>query len=389
LPDEITNALDQNKEVVVSAVLSGNRNFEGRVHPQVQANYLASPPLVVAYALAGTVDIDLLNEPIGYDKSGNPVMLSEIWPTQREILETIQRSINPAMFHKHYEQVFDGNPTWNAIPETSSQVYEWDEKSTYVQEPPFFLDITVDLPPVRPIQGARVLGLFKDSITTDHISPAGSIHKSSAAGKYLLEHGVELRDFNTYGTRRGNDRIMTRGTFANTRLKNELIPGKEGSITLYLPTGEQMSIYDAAMRYKEDNTPLVILAGGDYGMGSSRDWAAKGTMLLGVRAVIAKSFERIHRSNLVFMGILPLVFKSGEGWQELGLNGHEVFTLDLPETLVPGQDIIVHYTRPDGTAGSFVTTMRVDTPIEIEYYRNGGILHTVLRNLLKENAQPA
>ncbi len=384
LPQQVAQAV-QEGDLVAAAVLSGNRNFEGRISPLVKANYLASPPLVVAYALAGTVDIDLNTEPLGVDKQGNPVYLRDIWPSQQEILETVQQSISPELFQTQYGNVYTGNADWNAIPSTGGDVYGWDESSTYVQEPPFFVNLSADAQPIQPISGARVLGMFGDSITTDHISPAGDIAVKSPAGEYLISKGVEKADFNTYGTRRGNDRVMTRGTFANIRIRNQMIPGSEGGVTLHLPTGEQMSIYDAAMRYINAGTPLIILAGADYGMGSSRDWAAKGTYLLGVKAVIAKSFERIHRSNLVMMGVLPLQFKAGEGWDTLGLTGKEHFELvGLDDSLQPGQKLTVKATADDGSVKTFTVDVRINTPVELEYYRNGGILHTVLRNFLKQ-----
>ena len=383
LPQQVAAAV-QEGNLVAAAVLSGNRNFEGRINPLVKANYLASPPLVVAYALAGTVDIDFETEPLGFDRQGQAVYLRDIWPSQREILDTIQQNISAELFRSQYGNVYTGNPTWNAIPSTDEAVYTWDEASTYIQEPPFFVNLSLALQPIQPIAGARVLGLFGDSITTDHISPAGDIAVNSPAGRYLIERGVAKEDFNTYGTRRGNDRVMTRGTFANIRLRNQLIPGSEGGVTLYLPTGEQMSIYDASQRYIADGTPLIILAGADYGMGSSRDWAAKGTYLLGVKAVIAKSFERIHRSNLVMMGVLPVQFQPGEGWDTLGLTGHEVYDIiGLDDQLQPMQNVTVKATAGDGTVRTFTATVRINTPVELEYYRNGGILHTVLRNFLK------
>lgn len=383
LPEQVSNAV-QEGDLVAAAVLSGNRNFEGRINPFVKANYLASPPLVVAYALAGTVDIDLNTEPIGYDKQGQPVMLKEIWPSQQEIIDTVQTSLSADLFKQQYGNVYTGNEMWNAIPSTDEPVYLWNDASTYIQEPPFFIDMPLETPQIQPVKGARVLGLFGDSITTDHISPAGDIAVKSPAGQFLINKGVERGDFNTYGTRRGNDRIMTRGTFANIRLRNQIIPGSEGGVTEYLPTGEQMSIYDASVKYIADGTPLVIFAGADYGMGSSRDWAAKGTYLLGVKAVIAKSFERIHRSNLVMMGVLPLQFKAGEGWDTLGLTGREsVEIVGLDETLQPMQQLTVKATAADGSVKTFSVEARINTPVELEYYRNGGILHTVLRNFLK------
>jgi len=383
LPEQVSNAV-QEGDLVAAAVLSGNRNFEGRINPFVKANYLASPPLVVAYALAGTVDIDLNTEPIGYDKQGQPVMLKEIWPSQQEIVDTVQTSLSADLFKQQYGNVYTGNEMWNAIPSTDEPVYLWNDASTYIQEPPFFIDMPLETPQIQPVKGARVLGLFGDSITTDHISPAGDIAVKSPAGQFLINKGVERADFNTYGTRRGNDRIMTRGTFANIRLRNQIIPGSEGGVTEYLPTGEQMSIYDASVKYIADGTPLVIFAGADYGMGSSRDWAAKGTYLLGVKAVIAKSFERIHRSNLVMMGVLPLQFKAGEGWDILGLTGREAIEIvGLDENLQPMQELTVKATAADGSVKTFTVEARINTPVELEYYRNGGILHTVLRNFLK------
>lgn len=384
LPESVANAI-QEGDLVAAAVLSGNRNFEGRINPFVKANYLASPPLVVAYALAGTVDIDLNTEPIGTGRDGQPVYLKDIWPTQQEILETVQTALSPDLFRSQYGNVYTGNEMWNAIPSTDEAVYQWDETSTYVQEPPFFVNLSLDVPDLKPISGARVLAMLGDSVTTDHISPAGDIAVNSPAGQYLLERGVQKPDFNTYGARRGNDRIMTRGTFANIRLRNQLLPGSEGGVTVYLPTGEQMSIFDASQQYMADGTPLVVLAGHDYGMGSSRDWAAKGAQQLGVTVVIAKSFERIHRSNLVMMGVLPLQFKDGEGWDTLGLTGRETFAiLGLDETLRPRQTVTVTATAEDGTVTTFEAEVRINTPVEMEYYRNGGILHTVLRNFLKQ-----
>ena len=382
LPGKVVEAINE-ADLVAAAVISGNRNFEGRVSPHVRANFLASPPLVVAYALAGTVDIDLTSEPLGTDKNGEPVYLKDIWPSTQEILDTIAENVTPEMFKRKYAHVFSGNEAWNRISGGEGDVYEWDEKSTYIQEPPFFIGITPQTPDVTPIQGARVLALLKDSITTDHISPAGAIPVDSPAGKYLIEHGVAPRDFNSYGSRRGNDRVMTRGTFANIRLKNQLVPGVEGGYTVYMPTGEQMTIFDAAMRYKEDGTPLVVIAGKEYGTGSSRDWAAKGTLLLGVRAVIAESFERIHRSNLVGMGVLPLQFKPGLNAANLGLDGSEVYEIEgLSNDLAPQSELTVKATRADGSTVNFQVVVRLDTPLEVFYYRNGGILHTVLRNML-------
>ncbi len=382
LPVEVIKAIEEG-DLVVSAVLSGNRNFEGRVSPHTRANYLASPPLVVAYALAGTVGIDLSSEPIGQDSSGNDVFLKDIWPSQKEVLDAIASAVSPEMFRERYASVFTGNETWNKIESPSGALYEWDENSTYIQEPPFFVDLTPEPGDIAPIRGARTLVMLGDSITTDHISPAGVIKKDQPAGQYLIEHGVDFADFNSYGSRRGNDRVMTRGTFANIRLRNLLAPGTEGGVTTYLPTGQQMSIYDASRKYLEDNTPLVVLAGKDYGMGSSRDWAAKGTNLLGVKAVMAVSFERIHRSNLVGMGVLPLQFREGEDRESLGLTGQETFDIDdLSNDLKPGQSVTVH-AKGSGGDKTFQMTARLDTPVEVDYYRHGGILHMVLRQLAK------
>ncbi len=380
--DEIANAVKEN-DLVVSAVLSGNRNFEGRINPVVRANYLASPPLVVAFAIAGTVDIDLQSEPLGYDRDGNPVYLSEIWPSEQEIQETLSSSVSAEMFKQQYANVYTGNEQWNAIPVAGGDLYEWDPQSTYIRNPPYFTGMTLDVPPLRSINGARVLALLGDSVTTDHISPAGSIPKDSPAGRYLIEHGVDPRDFNSYGARRGNHEVMMRGTFANIRLRNQLVPGVEGGYTIYHPTGEQTTIYDAAMRYQQDGTPLIVLAGKEYGTGSSRDWAAKGTFLLGVRAVIAESFERIHRSNLIGMGVLPLEFCGGDSWQDLGLTGRETFTIEGIEDLQPGQLLTVRAVTDDGDERVFTVKARIDSEGELAYYRHGGILQYVLRNLAR------
>jgi aconitate hydratase len=382
LPEPIANAIEK-ADLVACSVLSGNRNFEGRINPHVKANYLASPPLVVAYALAGTMDINLQDEPIAKSRNGDLVYLKDIWPTQKEVNDAVESSISPDMFRKQYAGVEGGNEEWNAIPVAGGELFQWKETSTYVQEPPFFAELSRDVKPIAAIRGAKVLVMVGDSVTTDHISPAGSIKKDSPAGKYLMENGVRPLDFNSYGSRRGNDRVMTRGTFANIRLRNLLAPGTEGGVTRYLPTGEVMPIYDASMKYQADHVPLVVLAGKDYGMGSSRDWAAKGTALLGVKAVIAESFERIHRSNLVGMGILPLVFKKGQNRSSLGLTGEGAFDFVVDDSLKPGQDVTVRVTPADGSAPrEFLTTCRIDTPVELEYYRNGGILHTVLRRML-------
>jgi aconitate hydratase len=383
LPEYIGRAIDEGS-LVAAAVLSGNRNFEGRIHAQVQANFLASPPLVVALALAGTVDIDLVNDPLAHDPNGEPVYLRDLWPTQEEVRHAITSYVRPEMFEEQYGHVFEGNEIWNKIPAPQGELYAWDPESTYIQEPPFFVGLTPEPAPVGDVQGARVLALLGDSVTTDHISPAGSIRPSSPAGRYLLEHGVERADFNQYGTRRGNHEVMMRGTFANPRIKNRLLPGVEGPETVYQPTGERMSIYDAAMKYVADGTPLVVIAGKEYGSGSSRDWAAKGPMLQGVKAVIVESFERIHRSNLVGMGVLPLQFLPGQNQETLGLTGFESYdVLGIGEDLQPGQRLTVRATDKEGHAQTFEVILRIDTPVEVNYYRNGGILQLVLRNMLK------
>jgi aconitate hydratase len=383
LPEPISQAVKKN-DLVVSGVLSGNRNFEGRINPDVKANYLASPPLVVAYALAGTTDIDFEKEPIGAGKKGAPVYLRDIWPTHAEVQAVVDQCVLPEMFEQQYGDIWHKNPKWNAIKTSEGELYEFDPDSTYIQEPPFLVDLPTEPGPIQPIRGARCLAAFGDSVTTDHISPAGSIAKDSPAGKYLISLGVEPRDFNSYGARRGNDRVMTRGTFANIRIRNLLAPGTEGGVTRHLPDGEVMSIFDAAMKYKSDDVPLVVLAGAEYGSGSSRDWAAKGPFLQGVRAVLAASYERIHRSNLVMMGILPLEFEPGVTWQSTGLSGEETFDLpELSDNITPRQKMKVAATTPNGQRKEFSCTMRIDTPVELDYYRNGGILQTVLRKLLK------
>ena len=383
LPVEVEKAIEEGN-LIVSGVLSGNRNFEGRIHQNVKANYLASPPLVVAYALAGTVDIDLSKDPIGKDKEGNDVYMKDIWPTTDEILEHLDDAVRPELFHKMYSGIEDSNEEWNNIPVTGGQLYEWNDESTYIQEPPFFVGLSEDSVPIKPIKDARVLVKVGDSITTDHISPAGAIKREAPAGEYLVKHGVKEADFNSYGSRRGNDRVMTRGTFANVRLRNQLAPGTEGGYTTYLPSGEVMSIFEASEKYKKDNTDLVVLAGKEYGTGSSRDWAAKGTLLLGIKAVIAESYERIHRSNLVGMGVLPLQFAEGETMESLGFNGFEHFDIHVGDDVKPKQEIDVTATDKDGNETKFKAIVRLDTPVEVDYYRNGGILHTVLRNFLKE-----
>ena len=383
LPEAVAKAVEEGR-IVAAAVLSGNRNFEGRVNPLTRANYLASPPLVVAYALAGTVDIDLENDPLGTGSDGRPVYLREIWPSQAEIRDAIATALKPEMFLQSYGNVFDGNPRWNAIPVGGGERYAWDEKSTYIHEPPFFHGLTLDPAPRTDILGARVLVMVADSVTTDHISPAGDIANDSPAGRFLRERGVEKKDFNSYGARRGNDLVMVRGTFANIRLKNQLVPGSEGNVTVHFPSGESLAIFDASARYQKDGTPLMVLAGKEYGTGSSRDWAAKGTLLLGVRAVLAESFERIHRSNLVGMGILPLVYENGQTAETLGLTGRETFdVLGLGGELKPRQSVKVRARREDGSVVEFTAIARLDTPVDVDYYRNGGILQTVLRSLAK------
>ncbi len=388
LNPEIESAIVQN-DLVTAAVLSGNRNFEARIHQNIRANFLMSPPLVVAFALAGRVDIDLTNEPLGRDKDGVDVYLKDIWPTLEEIREAMRTSLKPEVFQKLYTGFADQNPKWNEVPASVGQIYEWDSTSTYIQEPPFFIGFGMEAGTIADIVGARPMGIFGDSVTTDHISPAGAIKPSSPAGKYLVENGIAASDFNSYGSRRGNDRVMTRGTFANVRIKNLMIPAKpdgtrvEGGFTVHQPTGELLSIYDACQRYTESGTPLVVFAGQEYGTGSSRDWAAKGTRLLGIKAVVAESFERIHRSNLVGMGVLPLQFPEGTSATSLGLNGSETFDITgLSETIQPRQDVTLTIHRADGSAQSLAVRLRIDTPIEIDYYRHGGILPFVLRQLL-------
>ena len=383
LPDNISKAVTDN-DFVVGAVLSGNRNFEGRVHALTKANYLASPMLVVAYALAGNLKVDIARDPIGHDAKGKPVYLKDIWPSNKEIAAMVRKYVTPAMFKKRYADVFKGDPNWRKIKVDASQTYSWNGKSTYVQHPPYFEGMSMTPTPITDIKGARLLALLGDKITTDHISPAGSIKKDGPAGKYLTDHGVPYADFNSYGARRGNHEVMMRGTFANIRLRNEMVPGTEGGITKYVPTGETMSIYDAAMQYKDSGTPLVIVAGKEYGNGSSRDWAAKGTILLGVKAVIAESYERIHRSNLVGMGVVPLQFLPGTTRQSLGLDGSEKFDITgLASGLKPRMKLPVTITRADGKAQTIEVLCRIDTLDEIDYYKNGGILHYVLRNLAK------
>ena len=383
LAEPVAEAVQEN-DLVVAAVLSGNRNFEGRIHPQVRASFLASPPLVVAYALAGTVDIDLTNDPIGTDINGDNVYLRDIWPTQEEVREVVSKAVTPEVFSKNYASVFEGDEHWRSLSDSTGTLFEWDPRSTYIQEPPFFQGMSEQPEPIKDIHAARVLVMVDDSITTDHISPAGSFSATSPAGKYLIEKGVERRDFNTYGARRGNHEVMMRGTFGNIRLRNRLVPNKEGYYTVHLPDGKETTIYEASEQYKQENVPLIVIAGKEYGSGSSRDWAAKGPLLLGVRAAIAESFERIHRSNLVGMGILPLQFKEGENKESLKLTGRETYDIEgLEQGLKPRQQVTVKVTREDGSTFSFQTTARLDSPIDVTYYENGGILQTVLRKLLQ------
>jgi len=369
-------------DLVVSAVLSGNRNFEGRVHPLTKTNYLASPPLVVAYALAGSTALDITREPLGVGKDGKPVYLKDIWPTPWEVAEVMRQFVTPEMFRERYADVFTGTKTWQKVEVSGTELYEWNENSTYIRKPPFFEGMTTDRQEIQPLTGMQVLALFGDSVTTDHISPAGQIAPGSPAALYLLEKGIEQKDWNSYGSRRGNDQVMSRGTFANIRIHNLLVPGIEGNATVYHPTGERMTFFDAAMRYKDVSIPLCILAGKEYGSGSSRDWAAKGPFMQGVKAVIAESYERIHRSNLIGMGILPLQFIDGESAKNLKLTGTETFAIDISDASVPQQDVKVSATAPDGTVTAFKAVSRIDTPIEIQYYRDGGILRTVLKKLV-------
>jgi aconitate hydratase len=382
LPGEVAKAVT-GSDLVAAAVLSGNRNFEGRINPLVKASFLASPPLVVAYALAGTVDIDLDREPLGTGTDGKPVFLRDLWPSQEEISQAMGQSVQRGMFTDKYASVFEGSEIWQGIKVAGGDLYEWDEASTYIHHPPYFQDLSLELPPTRDIRGARVLGLFGDSITTDHISPAGNIAADSPAGHYLQERGVQPRDFNSYGSRRGNDLVMARGTFANIRLKNLLVAPREGNLTRHFPSGDEISLFDAAMKYKDEGVPCIVIAGKEYGTGSSRDWAAKGPMLQGVKAVIAESFERIHRSNLVGMGILPLRFEDGQNAESLGLDGSEVYDIrGLRGELAPQALVSVRATRPDGRAVEFQVRSLLNTQVEVDYYRNGGILHTVIRHLV-------
>ena len=382
LDEDIENAIDE-ANLIVGSVLSGNRNFEGRIHQKVKANYLASPPLVVAYALAGTLDIDLFNDPIGYNSDDEPVMLSDIWPSEDEINETLQNSLTPEMFRVRYSDVLE-EPRWDSIPSDKSALYPWEEESTYIRLPSFFEGIKAEPSPIQPIKNARVLLKLGDSVTTDHISPAGAFPHHGPAGQYLVRNGVELKDFNSFGSRRGNHEVMMRGTFANIRIKNQIAEGTEGGWTTHFPTGEVVSVFEASQRYQLDGTDLVVLAGSQYGTGSSRDWAAKGTLLLGVRAVIATSFERIHRSNLVGMGVLPLTFIDGDDADSLGIDGTESFNIPADLELIPLSEIDIQAIKNDGKEINFKAIVRLDTPVEVDYYKNGGILQTVLRNLAKE-----
>jgi aconitate hydratase len=381
LPDPIAETVRE-KDLVVAAVLSGNRNFEGRVNPDVRANYLASPPLVVAYALAGSMNVNLAKDPLGHDKKGQPIYLKDIWPSGKEVAQLLRKNVTRKASLSRYADVFKGDARWRKIGVEGGLTYAWDAKSTYVQNPPYFTGMTMEPRPVADIENARILGLFLDSITTDHISPAGSIKPDSPAGKYLIEHGVQRADFNSYGARRGNHEVMMRGTFANIRIKNQMLPGIEGGMTRHFPSGDVLPIYDAAMRYRAAGVPLVVLAGKEYGTGSSRDWAAKGTLLLGVRAVLAQSFERIHRSNLIGMGVLPLQFAEGGGWQSLGITGIETVTIrGIAHGLKPRQQLIAEVCTAHGTIKPVSVLCRIDTLDELDYFSHGGILPYVLRNL--------
>ncbi|TCP30181.1 aconitase [Scopulibacillus darangshiensis] len=385
LPEEIEKAIND-EDLTVASVLSGNRNFEGRIHPLVRANYLASPPLVVAYALAGSVNFDLQKDSFGKDADGNDVYFKDIWPTNDEISEVMTKSVSPEMFKKEYSRVFEENERWNDIDTSEGQLYDWDNDSTYIQNPPFFEGLTPEPGKIESLKDLRIVGKFGDSVTTDHISPAGAIAKNSPAGKYLMDKGVKPFDFNSYGSRRGNHEVMMRGTFANVRIRNQIAPGTEGGYTTYWPTEDVMPIYDAAMKYKEDGTGLIVMAGDDYGMGSSRDWAAKGTNLLGIKTVIAKSYERIHRSNLVMMGVLPLQFKDGEGADELGLTGKEAISVEIDENVRPQQLLKAKAVDENGKTTEFEVIARFDSEVEVDYYRNGGILQMVLRRKVQKDA---
>ena len=385
LPEEVAHAVEE-RDLAVVAVLSGNRNFEGRIHPQVRASYLASPPLCVAYALAGRVDIDLTKDPLGTTPEGDPVFLRDLWPSPEEVRDAIATAVSPEQFTREYGRIFEGDDRWRSLPSPEGPMYDWDPGSTYVREPPFFTDVTGEFRPPDDLLDARTLVAVGDSITTDHISPAGAIKPDSPAGRYLVEHGVAQPQFNSYGARRGNHEVMMRGTFANVRLRNALAPGTEGPWTTHLPDGERMTIFDAATRYREEGVPLVVLAGKEYGSGSSRDWAAKGPVLLGVGAVIAESFERIHRSNLVGMGILPLEYLAGESAASFGLTGRETYTIRGLAELRPGQEIDVEVGSEDRASSTFRARVRIDGVAELEYFRNQGILRMVLRQLLRAEA---
>jgi aconitate hydratase len=386
LPEPVAHAIEEHS-LVAAAVLSGNRNFEARIHPMVRANYLASPMLVVAFALLGKVDADITAEPLGIGDDGQPVFLRDIWPTSEEIAEAVTKAVLPAMFAKEYGAVFDGDEEWRALPVPEGSRYAWDSASTYVQEPPFFKDLPAAAPALKDVRSARVLAVLGDSVTTDHISPAGAIPKNGPAARYLREHGVEQVDWNTFGSRRGNHEVMMRGTFGNVRIKNGLVPDKEGNWTLHFPSGEIISMYDAAMRYIAAGTPLIILAGKEYGSGSSRDWAAKGAALLGIRAVIAESYERIHRSNLIGMGVLPLAYAPGQNRQSVGLTGRETFDITgIASGLTPGGTVDVSAVADDGSKKTFKAVVRLNSHVELEYYQHGGILQRVLRQFLAEGA---
>ncbi len=385
LPEEVEKEIKE-KQIVAVSVLSGNRNFEGRIHPFVKANYLASPPLVVVYALAGRIDIDFEKEPIGMGKNGQAVYLKDIWPNKQEIYETMEKVLDPEMFKKKCAEVFSGDENWQSLNVKEEKLYDWDPQSTYIKNPPFFENMSLEKPPLKNIENARVLVLLGDTVTTDHISPAGAIPPDSPAGKYLIEQGIQMKDFNSFGSRRGNHEVMMRGTFGNIRIKNLLLDGIEGGFTEYLPTGEKMYIYDAAMCYKKAGIPLIIIAGKEYGTGSSRDWAAKGTYLLGVKAVIAESFERIHRSNLIGMGVLPLQFADGANREKLGLTGREIYQIvGIEEGLTPAKELTVIAKNGENVITTFNVIARLDTPVEVEYYENGGILQTVLRQIIKQD----
>jgi aconitate hydratase len=383
LPEAVAAAITGGN-LIAASVLSGNRNFEGRINPHTKANYLASPALVIAYAIAGRVDIDLEREPLSIDDEGEPVFLSDIWPTTDEVKGVMERALNPQVYRELYGDLDSFNPEWNKLPVAESELYGWRSESTYIQEPPFFMDLKPEPEPIRAIANARVLALLGDTVTTDHISPAGTIPEDSPAGQYLIKSGIEPVDFNSFGSRRGNDRIMVRGTFGNIRLKNQLLPGSEGGVTRHMPSGEKMWIYDAAVRYERDGVPLIVLAGAEYGTGSSRDWAAKGTRLLGIRAIVARSYERIHRSNLIGMGVLPLQFKEGDSAASLGLDGRETYNIAIHDELKPLDVVKIEVRDDEGGQREFEVIVRLDTPVEITYYRHGGILQTVLRQLLKD-----